>query len=573
MATATAVRTTVFGRHETTAYQALVWALMVLLVLGPLAPIVYSSLLSKPFYLPGAVFTLNAYASLFADPAYWVAVRNSIQFAALVTAIAVPAGTLFAILCHRTDLPLAKWFALLLMAPIVIPHLGLIVGWVVLYGEGGYLNQIVSSVLHLPPWRLSSVGGMALLGAAVTTPIAYLTCRAALEGKDTALEDAARSLGAGPLSVITRVTIPMLRPAILNCGVLIFALGLEVLGIPLLLGAPSNIDMYASYLFKAWSKGPTPNPPMVSAGSVVLLLVVTVLLLMRAALSGSQSRFVASGPRGGGTFRPLALGAWRYPFAAATGAFIAVTSIVPLLGLVVMSSVSALTILVPPWDLLTLDNWRQILFDVVYRRAIANSLVIAVVGAGLTVLLVAVASLIAHRSRFPLRASLGPTLVYPRAVPGIVLGLGFFWIFLLVDLPGGAIRNSIWSEMIALSVRNSTLAYVVIYPSLVRINVAFDNAARGAGAGWWMTVRRVLLPMLRPALVAAFVLMFISILNDYDPVVFLQKPGTEVMGVTLLQFWMRGVVGSVAALAVVQLALVGIILALTARVLRRALRA
>ncbi len=537
MATATAVRTTVLGRHETPAYQALVWALMVLLVLGPLAPIVYSSLLSKPFYLPGAVFTLNAYASLFADPAYWVAVRNSIQFAAIVTAIAVPAGTLFAILCHRTDLPLAKWFALLLMAPIVIPHLGLIVGWVVLYGEGGYLNQIVSSVLHLPPWRLSSVGGMALLGAAVTTPIAYLTCRAALEGKDTALEDAARSLGAGPLSVITRVTIPMLRPAILNCGVLIFALGLEVLGIPLLLGAPSNIDMYASYLFKAWSKGPTPNPPMVSAGSVVLLLVVTVLLLMRAALSGSQSRVVASGPRGGGTFRPLALGAWRYPFAAATGAFIAVTSIVPLLGLVLMSSVSALTILVPPWDLLTLDNWRQILFDVA------------------------------------LRASLGPTLVYPRAVPGIVLGLGFFWIFLLVDLPGGAIRNSIWSEMIALSVRNSTLAYVVIYPSLVRIDVAFDNAARGAGAGWWMTVRRVLLPMLRPALVAAFVLMFISILSDYDPVVFLQKPGTEVMGVTLLQFWMRGVVGSVAALAVVQLALVGMILALTARVLRRALRA
>jgi iron(III) transport system permease protein len=300
---------------------------------------------------------------------------------------------------------------------------------------------------------------------------------------------------------------------------------------------------------------------------------VTLLLLIRAALSGSQSRFGASSSRGGGTIRPLALGAWRYPLAAATGAFVAVTSIVPLLGLVLMSSVSALTTLVPPWELLTLDNWRQVIFDFTFRRSIINSLVIAVVGAGLTVLLVAVASLIAHRSRFPLRASLGPALVYPRAVPGIVLGVGFFWAFLLVDLPGGLIRNSIWSEMIALSVRNSTLAYVVIYPSLVRINVAFDNAARGAGAGWWTTARHVLLPMLRPALLAAFVLMFVSILNDYDPVVFLQKPGTEVMGVTMLHFWLRGVVGSVAALAVVQLAIVGFVLAVTSRVLRTTPRA
>jgi iron(III) transport system permease protein len=83
----------------------------------------------------------------------------------------------------------------------------------------------------------------------------------------------------------------------------------------------------------------------------------------------------------------------------------------------------------------------------------------------------------------------------------------------------------------------------------------------------------VLLPMLRPALLAAFVLMFVAILNDYDPVVFLQKPGTEVMGVTMLRFWLRGVVGSVAALAVVQLAIVGLVLALTSRGLRRALRA
>jgi iron(III) transport system permease protein len=551
----------------------LVWALVLVLVVGPFIPIVYSSLQSKPFYLPGGVFTFDAYRILFADPKYWAAVRNSLAFASLMTAIAVPVGTAFAILCHRTDLPLAKWFSTLLLAPIVIPPLGLILGWIVLYGDGGYITQAVHKLLHVPAWQLSSIPGMALLGAVVATPIAYITCRAALEGKDTALEDAARSLGAGPMTVLTHITVPMLRPAILNCAVLIFALGLEVLGIPLLLGGPSNIDMYGSYLYKAWTNGFTPDPPYVSAGALVLLLVVTALLLLRATLLGSERRFGAIAPRGGGASKPLALGAWRVPLGIATGAFIFLTSLVPLLGIVLMSFVAVLTILVPPWQLLTTENWQHVISDFTFQRSIVNSLVIASIGAALTVTLVAVATLIAHRSNFPLKATLGPALVYPRSVPGIVLGIGFFWAFLLVDLPGGLIRNSIAGELIALAVRSSTLAYIVIYPSVVRINVELERAARVAGAGWWTVVRRIWLPMLRPALIAAFVLMFVAMVSDYDPVVFLQKPGTEVMGVTMLQFWQKGVVGSVAALAVVQLGIVVVVLSMAWRVLRRTLNA
>jgi iron(III) transport system permease protein len=547
--------------------------LVVVLVVGPLFPILYSSLQSKPFYLPGSVFTFDAYAVLFTDPKYWVAVRNSVVFASLMTAIAVPLGTLFAILCHRTDLPFAKWFSGFLLAPIVIPPLGLILGWIVLYGDGGYVTQVVQRILHLPAWQLSSIPGMAVLGAVVATPIAYLTCRAALEGKDTALEDAARSLGAGPMTVLLRITVPMLRPAILNCAVLIFALGLEVLGIPLLIGGPSNIDMYGSYLYKAWINGFTPDPPYVSAAALVLLLAVTTLLLVRAKLLGSERRFGAVGSRGGGASRPLELGPWRYPLALAIALFIVATSVIPLLGLALMSFVAQLTILVPPWQLLTLENWQNVIFDFTFQHAIVNSLVIGVIGAGLTVLLVAVATLIAHRSNFPLKATLGPALVYPRAVPGIVLGIGFFWAFLMVDLPGGLIRNSVVGELIALAVRSSTLAYIVIYPSVVRINIELERAARVSGAGWWMVVRRIWLPMLRPALIAAFVLMFVAMVSDYDPVVFLQKPGTEVMGATMLQFWLKGVVGSVAALAVVQLGIVVVVLSMAWRVLRRTLNA
>jgi iron(III) transport system permease protein len=359
----------------------------------------------------------------------------------------------------------------------------------------------------------------------------------------------------------------MLRPAVLNSAVLIFALSLEILGIPLFVGAPSNIDFYASYLYNTWNNSPTPDPPVVSAGAVLLLVAVSLLLVVRARLSGAQQRFAAGG-QGGGPARPLDLGRWRWPAAVALGAFIAVTSAVPLLGLVLMSFVRALTTLDAPWHEFTAYNWTTVATDPVLRRSFLDSLLIAGAGGAATVALVAVATLIAHRSRFPLRPALAPALIYPRAVPGIILGIGFFWTYLMFT-PGSLVRNNLWGEAIALCVRNLTLAYVVIYPSLARISAQLDRAARVSGAGWWTIARRVLLPILRPALLAAFVLMFITLLSDYDPVVFLQKPGTELLGVTMLQYWARGVVGPVAALAVVQVVIVGLVLLLGARVLRK----
>jgi iron(III) transport system permease protein len=548
--------------------QALIWVMVIGLVAGPLLPLAYSSVRSKPIYLPGGVFTVGAYRTLFADPAYWTAVKNTVIFAVITTALAVVGGTALAILCNRTNLPGRRAFGLLLMAPLVIPPIGLIVGWLAIYGQGGYLTQLVSKNLHLPAWNLSSIAGMSLLGAVITLPVAYLTVQASLSGTDSALEDAARSAGASVWRVIARVTVPMLRPAILNCAVLIFALCLEILGLPLFVGAPSNIDFYASYLYKSWSNSITPDPPFVSAGAVLLLVVVSLLLVLRARLGGQQQRFIAAGARGGGGYRPLDLGRWRWPASAALGAFIGVTSVIPLLGLILMSCVRALTTLEAPWHLFTAYNWTTVATDPALRRSVADSLLIAGAGGAATVLLVAVATLIADRSRFPLRRALAPALIYPRAVPGIILGIGFFWTYLMFT-PGALVRNNLWGEAIALCVRNLTLAYVVVYPSLARINNEFDRAARVSGAGWWTIALRVLLPILRPALLAAFVLMFITLLSDYDPVVFLQKPGTELLGATMLQYWARGVVGPVAALAVVQVLIVGAALLLGARVLRR----
>ncbi|MFG2886731.1 ABC transporter permease [Streptomyces sp. NPDC048297] len=227
-----------------------------------------------------------------------------------------------------------------------------------------------------------------------------------------------------------------------------------------------------------------------------------------------------------------------------------------------MSAVTSLTTLVAPWHLWTGDNWRQIFTDPTLHRAITDSLIVAAVGSLATVALVALATVIAHASGFRLRRTLPALLVYPRATPGIVFGVGFFWLFLIVNWPGAMLRTSLWGELIALCVRNMTLCYIILAPALARLSPELARASAASGAGWWTTTRRITLPLLRPALISSLVLMFVTLISDYDPVVFLTKPGTELMGTTMLQTWSKGLPGPVAALAVVQVLLVALALGL-----------
>ncbi len=484
--------------------QFLVWAAVAVLTIAPLTPLVITSLRSKPYYLPGGVFTASAYSQLLGDPAFRHAALNTLIFALSATVLAVALGASFAVLVTRTDLPGKRWLGPALLAPLLIPPLGLIVGWESLYGPAGYLTQLWSKNLNLPAWNLTSLPGMSVLGAVVTLPIAYLTCKAVLEGGDGTLEDAVRASGGGTSRILRTVTLPQLRTALLDSGILIFTLCLEVLGIPLFLGRPANISFIASYLYDTWNNSIVTDPPVVSAGAILLLAVASILLLVRTRLLRHSARYTA-GARATPPAKLIGLGRWRVPAAAGMAGFVAVTCVVPLLGLGLMSSVTDLTTLVAPWHLWTAANWHGVFTDPTLHRAITDSLLIAVIGSVATVALVSLATAVAHRSGFALRRTLPALLVYPRATPGIVFGVGFFWLYLVVDWPGAMLRNSLWGELF---------------------------------------------------------LMFVTLVSDYDPVVFLAKPGTELLGTSMLQTWSKGLPGPVAALALIQVLLVALALGL-----------
>ncbi|MHB1243130.1 MAG: ABC transporter permease [Gaiellaceae bacterium] len=543
------------------------WLLVVALIVGPFVPLLYASLRDRPLYEAGGVLTIQPYRELFGDSAFWEAWGNTLVFAGLTTLMAVLGGALVAILVTRTDLAGRRTFGRLILLPILLPSLGMVLGWLVIWGPGGYLTATFTDRLRLPTLAIDTIPGMALVEASRLLPIAFLTCQAALSRADSSLEDAARSAGARPVRVLSSVTIPMLRPALLNAATLIFTLSIAALGIPLLLGTSNNIVFVSSYLYNTWTNASTPDPGSVSAGAVMMLVVATALLLLRNLLLGAEARFVSVGGKSGRQAL-LRLRRWRWPLAGVLAFYLVFTTLVPVIGLALMSFVVVLTPLVPPWELLTWAHWNVLLDDETFRRSIENSALIAVVGAVATTAFVALATLVAHRSGFRFRRTLPFLMLYPRATPGIIIGIGFFWAYLLTGAFGDYMRGSIWGIMLAFSVRNLPLAYIVMYPTLARIGEELDRAGRAAGAGWWRTSRSIVLPLLKPAIFASFILMFVEIINDYDPAVFLVKPGTEVMGATMLAQFIQGTVGPVAALAMVQVVITVVVLSIGARLFK-----
>jgi iron(III) transport system permease protein len=540
--------------------QWLTWVVVVGLILGPFFPLLYASVRDRPLYEGGGLFTLRAYGELFGDAAFWRAAVHTLEYAGLTTAMSVVAGAAVAILVSRTDMPGRRVFGRLTLLPLLLPSLGIVLGWIVVWGPGGYLSSLVHQHLHLGTLDINTIPGMSVIEATRLLPVAYMTCESALARADSSLEDAARSAGAAPVRVLRNVTIPMLRPALLNSGTLIFTLSIASLGIPLLLGTPRNIQFVSTYLYLQWTNGATPDSPVVSAGAVLLLAFATVLLLLRNRLLGAEARYVSVAGKAGRSAL-LSLRGWRWVFAAAVALYLLFSTIVPVVGLALMSFVAFLTPLIAPWHLFTWSNW-QLLGGGVYLRSIEHSALLGLLGGVVTTAVVALATLVAHRSRLPVRRTLPFVMLYPRAIPGLIIGIGFFWGYLVTGAAGSWLRQGIWGILLAFCIRNLPFAYVVMYPTMARIGEELDRAGRSVGAGWWRTCRSIVLPLLRPALFASFVLMFVEILNDYDPALFLVRPGTEVIGTTMLDTFLQGIVGPVASLAMVQVAVTVVVLTL-----------
>jgi ABC-type spermidine/putrescine transport system permease subunit II len=215
-------------------------ALTALVVFTPIALIVYQSLLNAPFFMPASALGLDAYRFVFDDPDFYQAFRNSVMIAFGMLVISVPLGGALAFLLARTDLPGKRWIELAVLVPVFISPMVLAFGYVVSVGPVGFFTVWLRPLLGEAPWNVYSMTSIALIAGLTHVPHVFLYSSSALRNLGSDVEEAARISGASPLRVALNVSLPMVSPALLYSGVLVFFLGFEIFGLPLVLGDPEG---------------------------------------------------------------------------------------------------------------------------------------------------------------------------------------------------------------------------------------------------------------------------------------------------------------------------------------------
>jgi len=528
--------------------------LTVILVAGPILPLIYQSLLDKPLYESAkATVSLDNYTYLFTAGPFRTVVMNTFIFAALSTVISQFVGVICAVLVGRTNVPCRKLFGDILLWPLLISHLILSFGWFLIYGPAGYITIWTQSVLGFQPWNLYTIWGMSLVAGISQAPLAAMYCLGSISLSDPSLEDAARTCGAKPARTLWSITLPLLTPAIIYGSVLNFTSCLEMLSIPLIFGEPGGISLFTTFLYSEGVSSPRPNYGLVATAAVLLLGIVALLVFLQGRLLRNTRKYVTVGGKASRK-RLFDLGSLRWVAFAFMFFYTFFFIILPLGVLVLRAFTRFLTPLMPIWSLFTFDNFISVFASEANMRAIGNTILIAIVGGIIATVFIATVTLVIHRSEFRYRRQLEYVALFPRAIPGLIAGIGFFYMTVFIP-PIGWFRNSIWILILAYSMRYIPTAFASLSPTLMQIGPDLDRSARVMGADWLTATRAVMLRLMKPALFSCFAILFIHFLKEYSIAIFLIAPGSEVIGTTLLQYWVLGDMGPLSALATIQIVL------------------
>jgi iron(III) transport system permease protein len=370
-------------------------------------------------------------------------------------------------------------------------------------------------------------------------------------------------VGANPLKVALHVSLPMTMPALLYAAVLVFFLGFELFGLPLVLGDPEGHLVLATYLYKLTNKLGTPSYHLMAAVAVCIIAVTFPLVLLqrwllKTAASTCRSRARRRGRR---RCRSATGSGWRFLIVLLWLAF---TIVVPISGIALRAFVEQWGEGIKLSEVLTLANFRQVFDQSDQVRAVINTLLIGTLGGAVAVACYAAVGLAGHRQHGAVARILDYLVLIPRAVPGLLAGLAFLWLFLFV--PGlKELRNTIISVWVAY-----TVVWLAVWLAAHHRRAAADRAgARGVGAHRGRAPSRVLkdvtLPLIRFGLLASWLLVFMIFEREYSTGVYLLGQGTEVIGSMLVSLWGAGAIDQVAALSLINIGLVAIGLAVALR--------
>jgi iron(III) transport system permease protein len=534
----------------------------ILILMVPVALILYQSLLSGPFYAANAVFSLEAFEIVFGDPRFWNSIGNTLIICLGMVVIAVPLGAALAFLVVRTDMPGKGWLEPIILTPMFISAIVLAFGYVVVLGPVGFFTLFYKTYVGEPFWFLYSKEMIIFLCGLNHIPHVYLYVAAALRNLGSDVEEAARVAGAGPLRVALGVSLPMVRPAMLYATILVLFMGFEQFGFPLVLGDPQGISVITTYLYSLAQQFGVPKYQVLAVVAVFIIAVTLPLVAIQRQFLKASERYVSVKGKGSAQ-RVIALGRVRWLAISLVLVWLVLAVLFPVGGIVLRSFLSAWGVGIGLLESLTLANFRDIFVLPSLQRGAINSLLIATLGAAAAVAVFALIGLAVHRWKSRWERALDYSILMPRAMPGLIIGLAVFWVFLFIPLLT-PLRQTLFAIWIAYMIVWIGYGIRLINGSLLQISPDLEEAARVTGASAGRTSLDVTLPLMRSGLVAAWVLLYIAFVREYSTAVYLFAPGTEVLGSLMITLWSTGGINQIAALSTINIALVaaGVLVAL-----------
>jgi iron(III) transport system permease protein len=516
----------------------LLLGIVAFVVLVPLFLMILNSFqLSKPG--EPMIYGLQGWREAFSSPGILSAIYNTFSLALARQFIALILGIVLAWLLARTDIPLSGPLEFMFWLSFFLPALPVTIGWILLLDpKFGLVNHWLLKLPFIsePPFNIYSFWGIVWAHLASSTiGVKVLLLAPAFRNMDAALEESSRVSGASAVGTLIRIIIPVMMPAILVATILGLIRSLEAFEIELVLGVPVGIQVFSTKILDLVIAEPSEYPPAMALSST-FLAVLLVLLCFQRVVVGRKEFTTVTGR--GFNLRRTTLGRCKNLVFVCVLLLALIVTVVPTIFLVLgtFMKIFGFFEISDPW---TLNNWSQVLQDPVILRSLWNTLVVALGSALVGVFLYSLIAYVIVKTSFTFRGILDFLSWVPWSIPGILLGIALLWTFLgtRIFIP---LYGSVYILMIAMIIKSMPIGTQVIKTVMLQLGRELEEASIVSGASWFSTYRRILVPLLFPALVTVGLLVFISAVRDISTVVLLATGETRTLSLLMLEFATEG---------------------------------
>jgi iron(III) transport system permease protein len=489
--------------------------------------------------------------------ALWTSIVISVASVFASLAIGVP----LAFLLGRFEFPGRRLLRAVATLPAALPPLVGVIAFLFLYGESGLVTRVVQRALGMAeaPWRLKGVGAIVFVHAYTMYVYVFLFVSAGLERFDATLDEAASGLGANTWQRLRRVTLPLLMPAVAGSALLVFMNALGSFSAPYVFGG--GLRVLSTQILASKTNGAM---GLAYVETTVLALSAVAGLVLFRWLDRKRRYTLASK---GGRSRRMIRSRRIQILTTVASAIIVIALVLPHLMVILVSFArdGAWTTQVLPPEY-TFENYRRLFSESELWKPITNSVSMALIATAANLVVCFIAGYLIVLRRFGARGLLELLVALPWAIPATAIALGLAATFNRNDLLTARVLlvGTFWILPLAYFIRDIPLVASAVESSLRQMDASLEDAARGLGASWMMTMRRVILPAARPGLIAGGLLAAVTAVGEFVASVVLYTHSNRPISMEILAQLRALAFGTAAAYSVLLIFLV-LLMTLAAR--------